>query len=671
MRLPPFPSVIGTFALAWLIASPVALLPAQAAVGSAPTASGTAAKVPASSATAEPSTPAPTPASGAASTASGPDASTGAASAASSIPAADRTDRADAPEKVLRYAFLVAETGFDPAQLSDLYSRVITAHIFESLYNYDYLARPFKLLPNTAAAMPEVSDDFRTWTIRLRPGIYFAEDAAFNGRRRELTAQDYVYSLKRFFDPAVKSPLYSSFRQEGIIGLQALRDEALKTKRPFNYDKPIEGLRALDRYTLQFRLEQARPRFLYNLAGGDTYGAVAREVVERYGDRIMEHPVGTGPFKLDRWRRSSLIRLVRNPGFREMRYDAQPNADDAEGQALLARFNGRRLPMVDAVEISIIGESQPRWLSFLNREFDLIFTLPEEYADVAMPHGKLAPNLAKQGMRLHRVLASDRTMYYFNMEDPVVGGYTPEKVALRRAIGLATDIGAEIAQVRHHQAVPAQTVVAPMTWGYDEALKTENSDFDLARAKALLDLYGYVDKDGDGWRDLPDGRPLVIEYASQPDSRSKPYDEMWKRDMDRLGVKLKIRMGQWPENLKAARAGQLQIWQLGFNSSTPDAQLGLELLYGPAAGGQNLGRFKLDRFDELYRQMLVMPDGPERLALLRESQKLLTAYMPQKFRVHRYVTDISQPWLYGYRRPYFNQMFWQFVDLDPGQRPAP
>jgi ABC-type transport system substrate-binding protein len=574
------------------------------------------------------------------------------------------------PPKVLRYAFLVAETGFDPAQLSDLYSRIVTAHIFESLYNYDYLARPFKLKPNTAAAMPEVSEDFRTWTIRLKPGIYFADDPAFKGRRRELVAEDYVYALKRFYDPAVKSPLYSSFRQEGILGLQGLRDDALKRKRPFDYDKPIEGVRALDRYTLQFKLEEARPRFLYNLASGDTYGAVAREVVEHYGDRIMEHPVGTGPFLLDKWRRSSLIRLVRNPGYREVRYEAQPNADDAEGQALLARFQGRLLPMVDAVEISIIEEGQPRWLSFLNREFDLMFGLPEEYAELVVPHGHLAPNLEKQGLRLVRSLASDRTMYYFNMEDPIVGGYTPEKVALRRAIGLATDIPTEIASTRKHQAIPAQSVVSPMAWGYDEQFKSENGDFDLPRAKALLDTYGYVDKDGDGWRDLPDGKPLVLEIASTPDSRSKPYDELWKRDMDKLGIRIRIRTAQWPENLKAARAGQLMIWQLGFNNTTPDAQIGLELMYGPASGGQNLGRFKLERYDEIYRRMLVMPDGPEREAQLREAQKLLTAYMPQKFRVHRILNDLSQPWLIGFRRPYFNQIFWPYVDIDTTRQPA-
>ena len=575
---------------------------------------------------------------------------------------------ASAP-KVLRYAFRVAETGFDPAKVSDLYSRMVTPHMFEGLYTYDQLARPAKMKPLTAAALPESADDYKLWTVKLRPGIYFSDDPAFKGRRRELTAEDYVYTFKRFADPAVASPSWSEVEELELLGLNEYHAQVRKSGKPFDYDKPIEGLRALDRYTLQFRTKETRPRLMEVFAQGDLYGAVAREVIEAYAGKTMEHPVGTGPFMLDRWRRSSLIRLVRNPGYREVFYDAQPNPGDAEGQALMARFKGRKLPMIDAVEISIIEEGQPRWLSFLNREFDLLYLLPEEYAEVAAPHGRIAPNLQKQGIQLYSVLASDRTMYYFNMEDPTVGGYTPDKVALRRAIGLATDIATEITRTRRHQAVPAQSVVAPMTWGYDPDYKSENGDFDLARAKALLDTYGYVDKDGDGWRDQPDGRPLVLEIASSPDSRSKPYDELWKRDMDKLGVQIRIRTAQWPENLKSARAGQLMIWQLGFNSSTPDAQLGLELMYGPASGGQNLGRFKLARYDEIYRRMMVLPDGPERAALLRDAQKLLTAYMPQKFRVHRIVNDLAQPWLIGFRRPYFNQIFWPYVDIDTAKLP--
>ncbi|HEX7437511.1 MAG TPA: ABC transporter substrate-binding protein, partial [Caldimonas sp.] len=402
-------------------------------------------------------------------------------------------DGAPAPAPhVLRYAFPAAETGFDPTQLSDLYSRTVTTHVFSALFHYDYLARPFKIVPDTAAAMPEVSDDFKTFTIRLKPGIYFADDPAFKGRKRELVAQDYVYSFKRFFDPANKAQSYPGLKEEGMVGLDALREAALEAKAPFDYDKEVEGLRALDRYTLQFKLEKPRPRFVYTIADGSLFGALAREVVEFYGDKIMEHPVGTGPFRLAQWRRSSLIVLERNPAYRDQVYNAQPNADDAEGQALVQRFKGRRLPMLDRVEISIIEESQPRWLAFLNSQFDVI-AVPLEFANVAAPNGKLAPNLAKRGIGIERTLGADRTFFYFNMEDPVVGGYTPEKVALRRAISLATDVEREIRVARRGQAIAAQSIVAPNTYAYSPDYHSINSEYSIAKAKALLDLYGYVD----------------------------------------------------------------------------------------------------------------------------------------------------------------------------------
>jgi len=571
--------------------------------------------------------------------------------------------------KVLRYAFVAAETGFDPAQVNDLYSRVVIAHIFEAPYKYDYLARPFKVRPNTAAAMPDVSDDFRIWTVRIRPGISFADDPAFKGRRRELVAADYVYAWKRFFDPATKSPAYTGFKEVGVLGVDALRQEALADKTPFDYDREVEGVRALDRYTLQFKLAEPRPRFLYTLADSSVFGAVAREVVEHYGDQIMAHPVGTGPFKLATWRRSSLIALDRNPSFREMRYEAEPAADDAEGQALLARFAGRRLPMIDKVEIGIIEESQPRWLAFLNGQFDYV-GVPLEFAALAVPGGKLAPHLERRGVRLDRSPAADRTLYYFNMEDPLVGGYTPEKVALRRAIALASDVKREIQVVRRGQAIPAQSIVAPGTWGYDPLYKSESSDYDVARAKALLDLYGYADRDGDGWRERPDGGPLVIRYASQADALSRSFDEIWKKNLDAIGLRLEVRAAQWPEQLKAARAGQLMVWQLGYSSASPDVQDALLTLYGPAAGGQNLPRFKHERFDSIYRRMQSLPDGPERLALLREAQAIVAAYAPHKYSVHRIANELTQPWLVGYRRPQFDRQFWHYVDIDASLRPA-
>jgi len=567
-------------------------------------------------------------------------------------------------KKVLHYAFEVAETGFDPAPLSDLYSRVITAHIFENLYRYDHLARPFKICPCTATALPEVSDDFRVWTIKLRPGTYFADDPAFKGVKRELVAEDYVYTWKRIMDPRWKAPSSASMSEQKVIGLNELRERAIKGKTPFDHRTSIEGLRALDRYTLQFRLEEPRPRFLQSLTGGDLWGAVAREVVEAYGEDVPSHPVGTGPFRLAEWRRSSRIVLERNPNFRELVYDEQPNADDAEGQALLAKFKGRRLPMIDRVVVSVIEEVQPRWLSFLQKQQDVLERLPWDFVDQAAPNGKLAPSLARDGIKLYRVLASDVTLTYFNMEDPVIGGYAPDKVALRRAISLAFNLDQEVRLFWRNQAVIAQSALVPNTMGFDPAFVSENSVYDLARARALLDTYGYVDRNGDGWREQPDGSPLVLDWATTPDQRARSRDELRRKDMNALGIRVNFRPAKWPENLKNARAGKLQIWSLGSSAAAPDGQPALYRSATVHKGGQNLARFSRKEFDEVFNRMTFLPDGPERDKLFLEAKRITVAYVPYKHHVHRILTDLTHAWVEGFRRPPYWLEWWTYVDID-------
>jgi ABC-type transport system substrate-binding protein len=408
-----------------------------------------------------------------------------AAPAALAAPTVEAPAKAQ-PQKVMRYAFRIAENGFDPAQISDIYSRTVTAQIFEAPFQYDPLARPVKVRPNTAAAMPEHSADFRVWTVKLKPGIYFASDPAFKGQRRELVAEDYVYSFKRFADPANKSPVWTWLQTFEFLGLSELRQEALDSKQPFNYDKPIAGLRALDRYTVQFSMKSPNPRFITGgLTAPDLLGAVAREVVEFYGDKIMEHPVGTGPFKLAQWRRSSFIALDRSPEFRELFYEAEPAPDDAVGQAILKQMKGRKLPMLDRVEVSIVEENQPRWLSFLQAQADFLEEVPPEFISVAMPGGQVAPNLAKRGVQGYRMIRADVAFTFFNMEDATVGGYTPDKVALRRAISLAIDVEREIRLVRRGQAIVAQGPVMPNTDGYDPNFKSEHGEYNVAKAKAL------------------------------------------------------------------------------------------------------------------------------------------------------------------------------------------
>ncbi len=593
--------------------------------------------------------------------------------AALAVPAAAQSPAPpDAERKVLRLLFQGAETSLDPARISDIYSRAFTAHIFEALYGYDHLARPAKLVPLTADGMPEVSSDFRVWTIRLKRGIRFPDDPAFGGRARELHARDYVYAIQRVADPGNISPMEADIAELRIAGLREVREAALKNKQPFDYDRPIEGLRALDSHTLRVELREPRPRLLYQLAKSDLLGGQAREVVEFYGKDVAEHPVGTGPFRLKSWRRHSRIVLERNPFYRDVRYDGQPAPDDAEGQALLARFKGRRVPMVDEVEVAIIEELQPEWLAFLNREVDALAGdtgfLPSQFTPVAMPGGKLAPDLARRGVQAYRQLSPDCTFSYFNMSDPVVGGMGAAQVALRRAISLAYDTSEEIREIRKGQAIVAQSPLLPHTTGYETHFKSEMSDYDPARANALLDLFGFVDRDGDGWRERPDGTPLVLEMASEPEQIYRAYNELTQKGLRRIGIRVNFKIQQWNENLKAAEAGKLMMWMVGNASSTPDGQGILSWLYGPQAGNGNLARFKMPEFDALYERALVLPDGPERAALFRQAQRLAVAYMPYKVRTHRIFTDLVHPWMTGYRRPLFWQDWWQMVDVDPALR---
>ncbi len=577
----------------------------------------------------------------------------------------------DAP-RTLRYAFRIAETGFDPAKISDLYSRTVTAHIFEGLYQYDHLARPSQIIPLTATALPEVSADFRRFTIHIRPGIFFADDPAFGGQRRELTALDYVYSFQRFADPANKSQAWSDVAEQGLVGLDAVRQRALDSRTPFDYGADVPGLQATARHTLQLTVAEPRPRLLELLADNGLYGAVAREVVQFYGDKIAEHPVGTGAFKLVQWRRSSEMVFERNPGHRHRVYDddAHPAPGDAQGQALLARFKGRRLPLVDRVVVAVVEENQPRWLSFLNGQHDFIERVPDDFSTVAMPGGQVAPNLAKRGIQGMRTVGPEGVLTVYNMEDPVVGGYSPARIALRRALNLAVDIPREINLARRGQAIPAQSPSVPHTTGYDPAYRSEMGEYSPARARALLDMHGYVDRDGDGWREQPDGMPLKLVRRTIPDSFERQLDELWQKNMAAIGINVEFKFAKWPENLKAMQAGKVQIWRVGSSASQLDGQSALQRLYGPASGTANLSRFRLPAFDALFNRMSALPNGPERDALFLEARRLSAVYAPYKQHVHRIYTDMAQPWLVGYRRPLFGNRWWHMVDIDETKRPA-
>ncbi len=566
---------------------------------------------------------------------------------------------ATAQTKVLHVPFLAAETNFDPAYVSDVYSNSVTAEIFEAPLTYDFYAQPAKLRPQTLEAMPEITDGARTYTLRLRKGIYFSDDPAFEGKPRELTAADYEFAMKRLMDPKVASP--NLWLIEGRIkGVAEAAAKARKENR-FDYDAPIPGIEVVDRYTLRLRLEKPDYNLLYILAM-ENIGAQAREVVQRYAADIGAHPVGTGPFVLKEWKRSARIVLERNARYREQYFEAEPNADDAVSQALYAQVKGKRLPMVDRVEIAIIEEGQPRWLAFLNKETDWV-NVPSEFVASAVADGKAAPWLAKRGMRLMRNVEPDLVYMYFNMKDPVWGGYTPDKVALRRAVSLAYDNEAEIRIIRKGGGVEAQSPIPPGVLGYDASFHLEHT-YDPARAKALLDMYGYVDRDGDGWRERPDGGPLVFIYTTQPTQEERPYGELWGKSLAAIGVRMETQVATWPENRKKAKLQQLQSWQLSWGADYPDGENFYQLLYGPNCGTSNDGCFQLPEFDALYDRAGLLPPGPERTALYRDMARLVVAYAPWKLNVHRVRNQVIQPWILGWHRHPFLHEGLRYADID-------
>jgi ABC-type transport system substrate-binding protein len=573
-------------------------------------------------------------------------------------------------EKVLRIAFPAPESTFDPPSTnSDFYSSTILSQILEAPLTYDYLARPVQLVPNTAEALPRIEEGGRRITLRIKPGIFFADDPAFKGSprlnaqgRRELTAEDYVYAIKRFYDPRYASSDLYLFEAAKLLGLSELRQQALQQKKPFNYDAPVEGVRALDRYTLQLRMADPDPRWHFNLAMPAITGAVAREVVEHYGKDIGAHPVGTGPFRLAQWRRASRIVLERSPDYRRRVYEGQP-ADEPIAQAIAQQLQGRALPLVDRIEVDIVEEAQPRWLSFLQGDFDWM-EVPPAFAPLAVPGGQLAPFLRKRGVQLQTHLQAVMAMHYFAMEDPVVGGYTAEKVALRRAISLAYDEPADIRLLRHGMAIPAQSTIAPHTFGYEEDYRSEMSVYDPARAKALLDIYGYLDRDGDGWRESPTGHPLVLRIASLASQEDRAANELWKRSLNAVGLKVVFEVSTWPELLKKTRTGGLQIWGFRWSAQSPDGGFYLSIAYGPNAGDANDPRFALPAFDRLYEQQRRLPDGPERMALMRQAKNLLVAYMPYKAHRHDIVATLLQPWLKHYWTHPFMRDAWQYLDSE-------
>jgi peptide/nickel transport system substrate-binding protein len=561
--------------------------------------------------------------------------------------------------KVIRHVFPAGEEGFDPAAAHDLYSGTVEQAIFETLLTYDYLARPSKLVPLTAEALPEVTDKGQTYTIRLKKGIYFTPDPAFKGVARELTAADYVYSWKRLMDPAIHSP-WTWLLDGKIVGLDEVAEKAKKDGK-FDYGAKVAGLEAIDRYTLRIRLKQPDYNLSYVLAHEPT-SAVAHEVIAAYGDsggRAMSNPVGTGAYKLAKWIRSSKIYLEANPGFRGFTWDFKAGSDPDDAR-IVAEMKGKKMPQVGRIEISIMEEDQSRLLAFQNGELDLM-NMEGPLAPKVLNGGTLTPDMQKKGIRLSRFVDPEISYHYWNMMDPVVGGLTKEKIALRRAMAMAYPVEEEIRVVRNNQAVEAQFPVPPGVVGYDPNYRS-SVKYDPAAANALLDKFGYK-KGADGYRTLPDGKPLVIRYASRPDSLGRQQDEMWKKAFDGIGIRMEVQKDKFAELLKLEKQCKLQMRTASWIADYPDADNFMQLLYSKNIYQSNNACANIPEYDKLYEQSLRMPDSPERNRLYHEMAKVIEAYAPWRLDISRYRNMLVQPRVQGFKKHPILHNEWQYIDV--------
>ena len=560
----------------------------------------------------------------------------------------------------------------DPARAGDVASARATGKIYEGLVEYHYLNRPYRLIPALAEALPDISDDGLTYTFRIRPGIYFQDDPCFvesDGKGREVTAGDFVYAIQRVADVETGSTGFWAFNDR-IVGLDEFRDRS-GGDEPTDYEQEIEGLRALDRYTLQVQLKRPYPQMLWILTMQYAF-AVPREAVEYYGEDFRRNPVGTGPFVLKSWRPNYRVEFVRNPKWAETgRTEYYPEtgepADADNGRLADA---GKPIPFLDRIIEYVVDDSATQWLMFLRGQFETSGISRDNWDAVLGDDRDLTAELEEQGVQLDRSPTLTLFYYGFNMEDPVVG-QSPDPETdrrnrkLRQALTLALNTE-ELERFHHHRITRPTGPIPPGVSGYQE--RSARFPFNLEQARTLLAQAGYPDG-----RDPETGRRLQIQLklgsADSPEQRQAT--ELFADFMDRLGVVIQAGYNNWPTFLEKIRRGQAQMFRVGWVADYPDAENFLQLFYGPnVSPGPNHSRYRNAEFDRLYEAAREMQDSPERTALYQKMADIVIEDCPWIFQAQPVAYDLYHHWLQNYKRHDFPYTMTKYYKVDGAARRA-
>jgi len=342
--------------------------------------------------------------------------------------------------------------------------------------------------------------------------------------------------------------------------------------------------------------------------------------------------------------------LEANPGYRERLWQV------------------KRLPLLGGVEISIMEETQSRWLAFPRGETDMEYQLSEVASTFITDDGRLRPEFARRGVQLERSVDPEITYLYFNTNEKIgdkpnpLGGFSKERIALRRAIAMAYKVDDEIRIIRKGQAIRAQFPIPPGIAGYDPDYRT-SIRYDPAAANALLDRYGYR-RGSDGFRRMPDGAPFAVRFSSSPTDRDRQFDELMKRSLDSIGVRLEIQKDRFPELLKLENECRLMMHASAWIADYPDGDNFMQLAYGPNSGQSNNACYRSAEYDRRYEKSRRLPDGPERERLYHEMARQIEADTAWLLLDSRFRNVLLQPYVRNFKKHPVLHAEWLYLDLD-------
>ncbi|OJW69577.1 MAG: hypothetical protein BGO68_04885 [Candidatus Amoebophilus sp. 36-38] len=562
-----------------------------------------------------------------------------------------KTSAPTSKEKVLVTTSISFIKTLDPIQCDDSYSAREIAKVYEGLLEYHYLKRPIELAPNLAESMPTVSADQLVYTFKIKPGVMFHDDTCFpNGKGRELTASDFVYSFKRLADPKQQARNFWLI-DDKIKGLGEWREKNANLDQT-DYTVDIEGIKALDRYTLQFILSKPYPQFLYALAMPGCM-VVPHEAVKHYGPEFINHPVGTSAFVLKAFNpQDTKIVYLKNPTFRDKRF---PNEAAEEYKHMLA-YADKKLPLVDKIIMHIIPEEQPRWLKFQKGEIDVLDLSKDKTAtEVLDSNNQLITSLQKKGVQVLQIPSISTGYIVINNTLDLF----KNNLKLRQAMSLAFDAAGYNKLFHENRAVLAQSTVPPGLAGYQTDYVNPYRVYDVEKAKRYLAKAGYP-----GGKGLPE---ITLDIATGTIFRQK--GEFFQKCMNQIGIKVKLVENIFPELLKKLGNKATMLHTISWSADYPDAENFFQLFYGRNEPGLGI-YFNNPAFNDLYEKASVMPDSPKRTMLYEQLDQMIGEQTPAICILHQKYTFIQQGWLKNYCYSDFHYGTEQYFDIDEGQKKA-